>query len=127
MIERAVYEILSADSGIANIVQQKIFPVVNDQGQPAPYVVYSAVFDNTPLHLDSSEAQSFANIQIDVYHHDHEQACELSLAIRGLLNGSGFNIDGHNIQVFIFRGQRPGYEDDTKLHRVSLDFDCHYH
>lgn len=126
MIDRAIYNLLLANSDIANLVGDRISVSVNDRGGDQDYMVLTGVTGSRPMHLDLSPAKKEYLIQVDAYSLDALRSRAMGEAIIVALQGQAASIDGYQIQYFQLVREGSGFEPETKLHRYSLDFMVYY-
>lgn len=128
MIERAIYQLLLADSAISAIVSNRIYPDVADEGVQGPYLVYQKIGGFRPLDIALDAGQKSALIQIDAYGVDAEVVRGLGELLIELFHGTPAVADGNEIQFGLLQGEPvPGYEEVTELRRLMVEFIFYYH
>jgi len=126
MIERAIYQMLSADSAVGAIAEDRIAADVAEDTS-GPYLVVSLVGGSRPLFLDGSPRQASARIQIDAYAVDPEEVRELAETVIDLFHGHAAMADGHDIQLGELVGAPvPSYESETGFRRQMMEFKFYY-
>jgi hypothetical protein len=108
---------LAAAPAVTAIVNGRVFPNVIKQGVEMPAVRYMVVDDLPENVLGAAATLRRARVQVDAYSMRYLEAHALAEAIAGALGA----IDGPDVTALEL-ARRDGYEDETKLHRVSLDF-----
>jgi hypothetical protein len=110
--------LLLADPAIVAIVVGRIFPGKLPQGVAVPALRYTVVSD-----VPQNSLQGFTSglhrtrVQIDAYGKRYLDAQGLAKAVTGAVG----SLTGQGLRSLPL-GQRDGYEDETELHRVSMDF-----
>jgi hypothetical protein len=117
MIE--LFNALTTDPTVNALVKTRVYPNVAQQGCDRPFVVYTVInaeLQNSMLGFTGG-LQNFV-VQVDCYSTDFDEVQNLADAVQDLL-GTARTVVG----LKGFRGNRSeDYEDDTRLHRVSMDF-----
>lgn len=124
-INSRLFSRLSADAGVSALVFAsgiyRIYPVQVPQDAQYPAVVYQTV-NNTPInHLTGESDLQNDRVQIDCYAESSDQAHALADAIKAAMQGDANNFKA----VRVSRNDIP-FDDDTKLHRVSIDYSIWY-
>lgn len=118
MIGSRLFSLLSGTSAITSLVGTRIYPQVIPQGSAMPAVAYSVVDEVPENSLTGwSSGLSNARVQVDAYAPTYVSAQALADAIAGAL--ATYQTSGLSV---LLESKRDGYEDETSLHRVSLDF-----
>lgn len=89
MIVETVRDLLLADSAIAALVGDRIYPVELPDGTTFPAVVVSKATGLGDYTLDGDSGLEDSRVQIDSYAVTYEAAIELKTAIRRNLSGRG--------------------------------------
>jgi hypothetical protein len=108
--------VLIADAAVSALVNARIFPNVIPQDAVTPAVRYTVVDDVPWNTLDGTVSRRRARVQIDAYAKKYLPAHALADAIVGAVG----TITGPEVTALLLM-RRDGYEDETELHRVSLD------
>lgn len=117
MIGSSLFSVLSADAGVTALADTRIYPVVMPQGGKLPALVYTVVDDVPENSLAGwTSGLSNARVQIDCYAKGYIAAQTLADAVVGTL---ARRVSESLSSVLLSR--RDDYEDETSLHRVSLD------
>jgi hypothetical protein len=116
MIGVQLYALLSANAGVAALVGDRIFPQVMPQGGQLPALVY-AVVDDVPENTLTGYTLRGARVQIDCYGKAYIAAQGTADAVVSAL--AEIVTEG---LAAVLLSRRDGYEDETTLHKVMLDF-----
>lgn len=81
------------------------------QGTSAPYIVWFVVTDTPSNYHSERPGISNFRIQLDLWSRDAATLINLKEAVRAELDSTGQQIIG-----------RDGYDDDTSLHRYTLNY-----
>lgn len=108
---------LVANPAVAALVVGRVFPNVIPQGAVMPAIRYMVVDDLPGNTLPGGITRRRARLQVDAYAKKYLEAHALAGAIAGALGG----IAGPAVTA-IELARRDGYEDETGLHRVSMDY-----
>ncbi len=107
----------AADTGVSSIVADRIYPLIAPQGVTAPWIVFQVVDEQLVYSLSGYSNLGWARIQIDCYAGTYKAARDLGDAVAAVFR-SIVEIGFTSSQL----QRRELYEDATKLHRVSFDF-----
>lgn len=120
---KAVYGVLSGDAAFGLLVaNDRIFPNLGKHDAGRPYVVYTVV-DDTPLQVVGGDTGgSHARVQIDCYGEGYDSVHAVKAAVRNALDGYTGTSNGVVVKSSVLLEQADGYEPDTELHRVRMDF-----
>jgi len=114
-----VFDILQSDADVTSIIGNPPrafdFGEVVGQDVARPYVVFQTISGNPYNALDCPPDTDLDSIQIDSYATNKAGAKDLSIAVRKALEASSYMISGPRVQ----------HEEETRLFRVSMDFDFH--
>lgn len=106
--------LIVADPAIVALVVGRVFPGKLPQGVAMPAIRYTVVSDVPSLTFDGAGELRRARVQVDAYAKRYLDAQALADALEGAVGGSQSD--------WLLVARRDGYEDETELHRVSLDF-----
>lgn len=120
----AIRALLLADATVASLVSTRIYPNVLPQSVTLPAIVYSVISDVPELSFDGAIEDTLASVrmQIDCYARPvgsgaYGQVHQVAAAVKaviGNLSAPGFNAN--------YETMRDLYDDQTRYHRVSMDF-----
>ncbi len=117
MIVERVKALLSANAMVASMVGDRVFPEVLPQGCDMPAIAYSVVVDEGISSLDGYSDLDNAVVQVDCYSRSYMEGHHLADAVGSVMTRF-ISVDFSSLQV----SRRDLYEDDTELHRVSIDY-----
>lgn len=110
-------------AAIADIVADRIYPVLRQQGKTVPAMTYVLIGPDAQNNLDGIDASLRQyRVQIDCWSQTYDKAAELSLAVRDRMNTAAASFRS----VFIPGTGLRDYEPETKLYRAMLEFNCWY-
>lgn len=114
-IEADLFNAIALNGGISALIGSRVYPTIAPEKVAKPYVVYTRVTTNPVNSLDGTNDLNNPFFQIDVYSLSNQQAGSLGKLIKtAILAATAFSA--------VWRDTRNDYEQDTKLHRVSMDF-----
>lgn len=117
-IGQIVFGILSGNPAVIALAGTRIFPAKMPQGCRYPAAVYSVVSDvETQSLAGYTASQRNARVQIDAYSPAYLEAQALADAISAALTKTEPPALSSRRVL-----RRDLYEDETELHRVSMDF-----
>jgi hypothetical protein len=104
--------LILASPAVVEKVVGRVFPAKLPQTVTFPAVRYLVVDDIPSRSFDGPGALRRGRVQVDAFAKKYLDAQALADALEGALEGSEWSLVA----------RRDGYEDETELHRVSLDF-----
>lgn len=123
----AIYNILSNDSDVSDIVGTRIFPNVAAQTTDFPFIVYDVNGDTPTDTKDGASTLDVTSVMISCYCETYSQACDLASLIRTALDRlSESTYNTVNLQSSEYRGYNDIFDDDAGergIYRKALDFD----
>lgn len=122
MIEKAVYELLAGDSVIFSAVGSRLYPHVKTGKAPAPYIVYTQVTGNPSVTISAADGQQSSTLQVDVYDEDPSNCRAYADMVKNALHKFSGTQSGVAIQYILMQSQRPDYDQEAELHRMTLEF-----
>lgn len=106
MNQRDLYRLLNA--AMPGLVFEGLAP----EGTPEPYVVYALIIDNPTNTLNGSSDLEQASWRVDSYAKSRQAARTVMDTVTAIINACNGDPIVSNRQDF--------YEQDTRIHRVSL-------
>jgi len=100
---------------VGGVTNPRIYSFGEVVGQPVdrPYIVFQNVSGSPYNKLHDTPDKDSATVQIDVYATEANECRQLAMAARDALEGD----------CYMVSGPRENKEQDTKLFRISMDFD----
>lgn len=107
---------LREDAGIAAIVGDRIHPVRAPWQQVFPYVTYQISSTNVRTLCATYNGTRF-DVTFDVWGKTYTEAADMRRALLALLQSTD---DDPRFRVKSMTGSSDGYEDDTKVFRITV-------
>lgn len=124
-IGKAIYSILSNDSGVSNIVGTRIFPQKVPFGEQMPSITYF-VIDTTPNNTkNGASTYDYVRCQITAFGVTYSRAQELATEIRSALDYKTGTEAGVVISKCFFEDSNDIFDDsfgEDGIHYVAMDF-----
>lgn len=117
-IAGTIYGILTGDTGLRALVEERVYPDVLRQGAAVPAVVYTVISDVPQLVIGGAKpTMRRARVQVDCYALHLDEAQQVADAVAELL-GSRSEVRFTSSEL----DRETSYEDKTLYHRVRMDF-----
>jgi hypothetical protein len=118
LIEEKVFELLSASAPVTAIVPaDRIKPPGDWQNIPRPMIVHFPVsHESGYTHSGRQALKSWPFYQVSCFADSYSVARALAAAVATALSGN------HDGCTFFVRGQVQFFDDEVKVHQVSVDF-----
>jgi hypothetical protein len=124
-IGKAIYSILSNDSGVSNIVGTRIFPQKVPFGEQMPSITYF-VIDTTPNNTkNGASTYDYVRCQITAFGVTYSRAQELATEIRSALDYKSGTEAGVVISKCFFEDSNDIFDDsfgEDGIHYVAMDY-----
>ncbi|HDZ38143.1 MAG TPA: DUF3168 domain-containing protein [Marinobacter sp.] len=85
--ERAIYEILSTDGGVSQLVGKRIYPITIDQGAGLPAIAYQQISGPREHNVSGAIGWVQSRYQITVWAATYIEAVDLATAVRLAVDG----------------------------------------
>ena len=124
-IGRALYKILSDNTAVYNLVNDKISPNVMPQTTEFPFIVYDVTSVSPDSQKDSVATLDVVKVMVSGYADTYLQASKLGNYIKTALDRVSGNYNGVEIQSIDFDGYDDVFDDMSGgdgIYRKSLDF-----
>lgn len=119
----AIYNLLSNEVKVTDVVGTKIFPETAPQGQAAPYVIYS-VLSNTPSEVkETGKTVDVAQIEIYSVETTYKKAITLGIGIRTALDRKAGNFNGIDLQTSAYMNEMMEVNDTRLLWANIQDYE----
>lgn len=110
-----------SESSITSYVGERIQPVIRQEDGTLPALTYMRVAGVPQTDLDGDDGNLLnIRIQIDVWSRSHDESKVIAEAVRLRMQTAAASF--RSVMVI----DEDFYEDETRLHRVSMDFSCWY-
>lgn len=131
LLEEVLVGLLEDDPAVSAIVDDRIFPVIEETDAASPYVTYQVTgIQRIRRTHDGVHTHDITTIQLDVWSDQEEaaayrQVIDAAWAIRNLLDNTAYEADGLRIDDIAFDGWRdlPEWrEGQPPLRRRQSDY-----
>lgn len=126
---KAIYNILSADANVSDMVSNRIFPSIANIGTAFPFIIYSITGDDPQKDKDGKSTLDIMSVTISAYSDQYEKATNLGSHIRAALDRvptyPSTTYNGIVLQSIEFTGYNDIFDDDSGargIYRKALDF-----
>jgi len=120
---------LLADSLIASLIVDRIYPMKSPQNSVMPAITYFWVSGSRSHSMDSANGLSMPRVQFDCWAKTYLSAEILFEALRKRLDGfkgTAGTSPGTTVQGVFFENENDAYEPEPELFRRSCDFMVNY-
>lgn len=130
-MESAIYSALSSNSALTAIAGEEIWPTVRDDDDDTKvdnYVIFALILAEEEYDESATTTASFSPgiLQIDLYSTTHANSRAMANAVENQFKGQAITTSNYQFQRFERQSWRASYEDETSLHRVTLEFNFNY-
>lgn len=112
-IGKVIYNILTSDTGVTSFVNDKVFPLVVQNGTDFPFVVYSRVSTLVDNSKDRFICSELCDVQIMAVSADYEESVNIADVIHQALYGKRGNFGGIDIVDIQFDSIQETFQDDA--------------
>lgn len=108
-------------SSITALVSDRVYPVIAPQGASVPRIVYTPVAMDQVHNLGGRDGSlRFVRVQIDCWAETFDEALSVEAAVRSRMDTAASNFRS------VLTSRFDDFEDDTRLFRRSLEFNCSF-
>jgi len=119
---KAVYGILSANSGVTDIVGTRIFPEIAEQEAVTPFVIYQLQSVAPEDTHDGPSKLDEVRFEFLCYADSYNEAADLGVAVRGALDRVSGTYNGVNVESVQFNDVDVEIEYDPRRYSQVLKF-----
>lgn len=126
-IHAAVYSILTADTGVTDLVSTRIYPIIAPESASMPYITVQRIDSQHEHFMLGSSGMTRQRVQIDCWSDSMLSASNVAEAVRESLDSYRGTVGSLDIRRASLESEDDEYEppsDDSEdgAFRVSLDF-----
>jgi hypothetical protein len=122
----AIYNILSGDSNIEEIVGTRIFPNVARENTSFPFILYTVLSDSPTEVKEMTSPLDVTSVMVSCYSETYTQACDLAMFIRNALQRKAEGTYGTiKLRSITYEGYNDIFDDDAGTNGIftkALDF-----
>ena len=122
-IGKVVYNILSSDKSFKEVIGNRIYPLIADEGTSFPFVIYSRIGIDEQSTKDSTSEQ--IRVLVQVAANNYQQSIETAEIIRAAMEHKSGTFNNLSIEDIILEDASEDWLDDTFIQ--NLNFNIYYH
>lgn len=120
-VEAAFRTFVLSDSAVATLVDNRMFPVPMPEQVALPAISFFLVSGQRPKVLSGSSGKAISRVQVDCWAETYAGAKDLAAAVESKIDGAQGAWSGVNVGECEVVNVQDIYEDESNLHRVTLD------
>ena len=121
-IGKVVYNILSSDKSFKEVIGNRIYPLIADEGTIFPFVIYSRIGIDEQSTKDSTSEQ--IRVLVQVAANNYQQSIETAEIIRAAMEHKSGTFNNLLIEDIILEDASEDWLDDTFIQ--NLNFNIYY-
>ncbi len=126
-VEQMLVKQLEATSGVTALVGTRIYPQAAPQGTTADYVTYELVTGRPVQDHGGSGGLHRARVSFLCHAATYANAKAVATAIRAVLDGFRGTMQGVSVGACLLEMEADaGFDDETRMHVVAVDFRMFY-
>lgn len=118
----AIYNILSNDSGVTNLVSTRIYPNQIAQGVEFPVIRYNVISDDPSDNKDGVSKLDQIRIQVDCFGATSKSANDVADAVRSALDRTSGTFNSVIVQSIQFLDYNTNFDETAQVAQVSHDY-----
>lgn len=122
-VNEALYELLTANAGVAALVGDRVYPVKMPQKAAFPAIVYAKSGGARSHSNDGSSGFNRAVFALDCWAASLAQASAVANAVRLAVDGYRGTVLGVDFNGVFLVGEEEGWDDDRAMAYASLDLE----
>tara|TARA_R100001244_G_scaffold42085_2_gene38078 strand:- start:5331 stop:5732 length:402 start_codon:yes stop_codon:yes gene_type:complete len=123
---KVIYNLLTGDTEIADLVDKRIFPNVAKNTTEFPFIVYDVDGESPTDEKDGVSTLDTDSVMVSCYCKTYAQASDLARKIRTALDRISGTYSGVVVQSIKYNGYNDLFDEnvsDEGVYRKALDFD----
>ena len=118
-IGKVVYSILSSDNSLREIISNRIYPLIADEGTTFPFIIYSRIGIDQQSSKDSTDDEIRVLIQIAA--NNYQQSIEIAEIVRGILEHKNGTFSNLYIEDIILEDASEDWLDDSFIQNLNFN------
>ena len=118
-LNNAIYSLLTSDSGLTQIIGNKVFPLIIRHDEKLPYVVIQRYYDSE--YSDDGVAYSNSTLEVTVFAETYNDSIEIAGRIDKILNFYRGTVGDNHIVMCMIKTCDEGYQDNAFLQKLTYD------
>jgi hypothetical protein len=118
----SIYATLAGDATLAEIFEDRIYPVVAEQPSSKPYLVFSRVSSQVGLVLAGSSNDREARVQVDAFSRRYADIDTARDALIALFHGKTGAMSSTELWQAELDSDTDLFEAEDQLYRLTIDF-----
>jgi hypothetical protein len=115
-----IYSLLTANSGVTNLVGTKIRPMKAAQSDSYPYVIYESISTPSLQTKDGNSNWYKMRFQLSMLATSLSSVQSIATAVRNALDGQNGTIATYTVQVITFEDERDIFNDNSAVDGVYM-------
>lgn len=120
-IGKAVYQILSNDTKVKEMVVNKIYPLIANQGTTFPFIVYKRTGIEPLTSKDKFICNEITSVDVIIASDRYDESIELAELVQDALNGKRGTYSGINIIDINLISADEDYIEDTFIQNLTFN------
>lgn len=120
-IGKAVYQILSNDTKVKEMVGNKIYPLIANQGTTFPFIVYKRTGIEPLTSKDKFICNEITSVDVIIASDRYDESIELAELVQDALNGKRGTYSGINIIDINLISADEDYIEDTFIQNLTFN------
>lgn len=120
-IGKAVYQILSNDTKVKEMVENKIYPLIANQGTTYPFIVYKRTGIEPLTSKDKFICNEITSVDVIIASDRYDESIELAELVQDALNGKRGTYSGINIIDINLISADEDYIEDTFIQNLTFN------
>ena len=122
IVGKAIYNILTTDDDVSDIVVQKVYPEIAPQNIPQPYIVYSVVSNSPTDTKEDNGNVDEASIEVYCFDTTYAKAIDLGVAVRAALERKNGTFGGVAIQSINYLNEQMDVNPERSIWVAIQDY-----
>jgi hypothetical protein len=122
LLSTDLYSLITSDPTLSALIGTRLYANVAEPNSPADYIVFQRISRNVENAHSGYDDLGEARYQFTAYSKDQNTVESIRDALFSLLNCYDGVIDGQRV-VILHTDDDDGFNPDTELHNIRIDFD----
>ena len=120
-IGKVINALLNADSGLSEMIGNRVFPIVSKEGTQYPFVVYRRN-SVTPTYCKDGLASETASVDIVIASNTYTNSIEVADRVRAAIDKRACVFQGTTVSNIEMTTAEEDFVDDTYIQTLNFNF-----
>jgi len=122
IIEEDLFSYLKSQSGLTNLVGNRIYPLVAPDDATLPYVVYQKISSVEGVSHSGNSHIAHSRFQFFCVASMYKEAKDIAIQLKLIFHGSTISLDNYKLYAGYKVNELDSYSDESGIFTILIDF-----